>query len=94
MAARDTDLNRIRLQREELRAENNECKAREAEKLRQIDQIRTLSNSKEDRLTAFKSEVKRLRMKIAADRGDSDAVSLEAVADDESRIVALTGQLK
>lgn len=44
---REKDLARIRLQREELKAENGELKLREQEKHKSMDQVRELANSKE-----------------------------------------------
>lgn len=47
---RERDLARIRLQREELKAENTELKQREAEKYKSVDQVKELANSKEVRV--------------------------------------------
>lgn len=46
---REKDLARIRLQREELKAENMELKLRDAEKHKSVEQVRELANSKEVR---------------------------------------------
>jgi E3 ubiquitin-protein ligase BRE1 len=47
ITAKDTDLARIRSQREDHKAETIELRARDAEKLKSVDQVRTMANAKE-----------------------------------------------
>jgi E3 ubiquitin-protein ligase BRE1 len=114
--AREADLNRVRGQREELKAELGQLKMQESEKLRQVDQIRVLANSRhvrdvaapsnaavvarltleaQDRIGALMSEVRRLKMKIAADKGDTAIVeNLHALQGEQELVDELQAKLK
>ncbi|MBW0476096.1 hypothetical protein O181_015811 [Austropuccinia psidii MF-1] len=75
LASKDADVTRIRATREEARAELHELKSRDAEKMKQVAQIRTLANSRQDRINALASEVRRLKMRLAAETGDQNLVN-------------------
>lgn len=46
LLAKESDLTRIRAQREEFRADATELRAKESEKIRNSDQLRTLAESR------------------------------------------------
>ncbi|KEI39745.1 uncharacterized protein L969DRAFT_75161 [Mixia osmundae IAM 14324] len=74
----DRNLARVRRDREDIKAELHELRTKEAEKMRQVDHIRILANSRHDRILAYGSLVARLRMQIAADNSDLPAVERAA----------------
>ncbi|KAH8920247.1 BRE1-domain-containing protein [Atractiella rhizophila] len=91
--AKESDLTRVRGQREEFRSELTELKAREAEKMKHQEQVKTLALSQKDRLAAYASEVKRLKMRILANNGETELV--ETYADEElDAMKDLEGRLK
>ena len=91
----DADLQRVRNQREDFRGEINDLKAREAEKYKQVEQIRTLANSRQDRVIALLSEVRRLKIQLAAAQSDHAAVeALAALPKEDDLAVAVSASLK
>lgn len=82
LLAKEGDLTRIRSQREDFRAEATELRARESEKVKNLDQLKTLAQSREDRIAAYASEVRRLKMQIAAAEGDAATVDAYAATVD------------
>ncbi|KAK4703986.1 E3 ubiquitin-protein ligase BRE1, partial [Phenoliferia sp. Uapishka_3] len=94
LVVRETDLTRIRSQREDARAEATELRARESEKVKNLDQLKTLASSREDRIAAYASEVRRLKMEIAAKEGDATSVDLYAGAEEADIVKDLQGRLK
>lgn len=94
LVVKETDLTRIRSQREDARAEATELRARESEKVKNLDQLKTLAQSREDRIAAYASEVRRLKMQIAAMEGDATSVDLYAGAAEVDIVKDLQGRLK
>ncbi|EGG10527.1 uncharacterized protein MELLADRAFT_115459 [Melampsora larici-populina 98AG31] len=94
LSSRDADVTRIRATREEARSELHELKSRDAEKMKQVAQIRTLANSRQDRISALASEVRRLKMRLAADVGDKDSVDYLATNEEIELAKSLQARLK
>ncbi|PLW06217.1 hypothetical protein PCASD_23803 [Puccinia coronata f. sp. avenae] len=94
LASKDADVTRIRATREEARSELHELKSRDVEKMKQVAQIRTLANSRQDRINALSSEVRRLKMRLAADAGDRNAVDLLATNEEIDIAKALQERVK
>ncbi|KAI5476449.1 E3 ubiquitin-protein ligase BRE1 [Pseudohyphozyma bogoriensis] len=94
LLAKESDLTRIRAQREDLRSEAAEFRAKENEKIKNLDQLKTLAQSREERIQAYSSEVKRLKMQIAAARGDSATVDLYASTEEADIVNDLQTRLK
>lgn len=94
LKTRDTDLNRIRAQREELRGEASQLKARDWDRVKLIDQIKTLNKSQEERIVAYASETTRLRMQVAAANGDAALVETLAKTDEKDLVSDLQSRLK
>lgn len=91
---RDADATRLRQTREDVRAELLEVKARDDIKVQQIEEIRTLANSRMDMVEALQSEVRRCRMALAAARGDQEAVAAYAASGEEDVVQKLQERLK
>lgn len=70
LKAHETDLARIRGQRDDLNASLAEKKQREAVRFTQIDEMKALVQSKEKRITTLRSEVWRLQYLLASRSGD------------------------
>lgn len=94
LLVKENDLTRIRSQREDFRAESTELRAKESEKVRNLDQLKTLVGSREERIAAYSSEVRRLKMQIAAANGDSTTVDLLGAAEEEDIIQDLQKRLR
>ncbi|KAK4054236.1 E3 ubiquitin-protein ligase bre1 [Microbotryomycetes sp. JL201] len=91
---RESDLSRIRAQREDLRTEATQLKAKDWDKIKFVESIKTLNKSQAERLVAYESQVKRLRMQVAADRGDLAMVENLAKTNDEDLVSDLQKRLK
>lgn len=109
MAKKDSDIARLRGQRDELNSEIMERRAKEVEKCKYTEQIENLANSRQERISFLTSEVRRLKGRLAAAHGsdgylsflkeagiDGDYVKdLEAkVVTSQDQINALTSQLE
>lgn len=94
LASKDADVTRIRATREEARSELHELKSRDVEKMKQVAQIRTLANSRQDRINALSSEVRRLKMRLAADVGDRNSVDFLATKEEVDIVKALQERIK
>lgn len=95
MRAKDADLARLRGQRDDLSAELTERRQRENLKLAQMQEIRTLANAKQERISALSSEVRRLKLAFAASRGDSQTVeALKAAGGEGESDLTLLAQLE
>ncbi|WVF72955.1 E3 ubiquitin-protein ligase BRE1 [Kwoniella sp. CBS 6097] len=109
ISKKDSDLARLRGQRDDMNAELMERRAREADKLKFAEQVEFLANSRQERITYLTSEVRRLKGKLAADQSaegylsflkedgvDGDYIkSLETnIATAQDQITALTSQLQ
>lgn len=94
LLAKEGDLARIRAERENYRAEAQELKVRDADKQRYVGEIKTLVTSKEERIAAYDSEVRRLKMHIAATKGQSETVELLAARSEEDIVHDLQSRLK
>lgn len=68
---KDTDLSRLRGQRDELTAELTERRARESEKITYGEQMEVLANSRQERIVYLTSEVKRLKGRLGAESGSA-----------------------
>ncbi|EPQ29486.1 uncharacterized protein PFL1_03241 [Pseudozyma flocculosa PF-1] len=82
--SRDSDVTRLRRQRDELNAELTERRHREQVKFNQIDEMKALVGVKEERLAVLTGYVKRLRITIAASRGEQAAVEALSTGADEA----------
>ncbi|KAI7945495.1 hypothetical protein MJO29_011883 [Puccinia striiformis f. sp. tritici] len=94
LSSKDADVTRIRATREETRSELHELKTRDVEKMKQVAQIRTLANSRQDRINALSSEVRRLKMRLAADVGDRHTVDFLATNEEVDVAKALQERIK
>lgn len=74
LKGRDADVARLRAQRDDLNAEVADKRQKESIKLAQVDEMKQLVASKDLRLEALRSEVRRLQMTLAAQKGDSAMV--------------------
>ncbi|GAA6052195.1 hypothetical protein JCM3770_000790 [Rhodotorula araucariae] len=91
LSAHESDLTRLRAARDELKAETAELRAKESDKTRALIELKTLAQARKSRLLAYESELRRLRIGKAADRGDLEGVDLRvreaeaaaAAADDD-----------
>ncbi|KAN0064671.1 E3 ubiquitin-protein ligase bre1 [Thecaphora frezii] len=93
--SRDSDVTRLRRQRDDLQAELTERRQREQVKFHQIEETKALVNIKEERLALLTSQVKRLRLTVAASRGEQAAVdALLTEADEADQFVKLADAAK
>lgn len=102
MTKKDTDLARLRGQRDEYGAELAERKARDAEKARYAEEMEALCNARQERINYLSIEVKRLRGTLAARDGaqsylaflkESGDIDADYVKSLEERVSSLTAQL-
>lgn len=70
LKARDADVTRLRTARDEATAELSESRAQQGVKLSQCEEMKQLVTNKDLRIHALRSEVRRLQMSLAAQRGD------------------------
>ena len=73
---RESEVARIRSNRDELKAEISELKAKESDKMHALSEVKTLAEARKSRLQAYASELRRLRIGQAGDRGDLEGVQL------------------
>lgn len=78
------DLTRIRADRDGYAANLAESKSRDSERCKHLEEINILANSRQIRITTLISEVYRLRMALAAEHGDTNA--LQAYAETWERL--------
>ncbi|GJN91021.1 hypothetical protein Rhopal_004035-T1 [Rhodotorula paludigena] len=76
VAAQESDLSRLRTMRDDSRAEVAELRAKESDKAHALDELRTLANARKARLRAYESELRRVRIGRAAEKGDAEGVEL------------------
>ena len=72
---RDADAVRLRGQRDELNAELLERRARESVRFTQLDELKGLVSTKDERVETLRSQVRRLRLELAAARGEADVAA-------------------
>lgn len=68
------DLTRIRTERDSNAATLAEYKSRESERCKHLEEINTLASSRQTRISTLISEIYRLRMALAAEHGDTNAL--------------------
>lgn len=88
LTAHESDLSRLRASRDELRAESAELRAKESGNSHSLDELRKLAEARKVRLQAYASELRRIRLGKAAERGDVENVDVrlkqaETAEDDE-----------
>ncbi|BGP25184.1 E3 ubiquitin-protein ligase BRE1 [Rhodotorula toruloides] len=88
LTSHESDLSRLRASRDELRAETVELRAKETGNTHSLDELRKLAEARKVRLQAYASELRRIRLGKAAERGDVENVDVrlkqaEAAEDDE-----------
>ncbi|WWC72057.1 uncharacterized protein I206_106017 [Kwoniella pini CBS 10737] len=109
IAKRDSDLARLRGQRDEMTSELSERKAKEIEKIRYAEQYENLSKTRQERINFLNSEVRRLKGFLAASHnsegylnflksdngieGDYVKVLEDQVSQAQDQINALSAQL-
>lgn len=71
-----------------------EVRAKESEKGKAGEMLRVLALTREDRLAAYSSEVRRLKMQLAAREGDAVTMDLYAAKEQEDIVKELQGRLK
>ncbi|GAA5879038.1 hypothetical protein JCM3774_004477 [Rhodotorula dairenensis] len=76
LATRESEVARIRSNRDELKAEVSELRAKDSDKLHALSEMKTLAEARRSRLQAYASELRRLRIGQAGDRGDLEGVQL------------------
>lgn len=98
LKARDADVVRLRAQRDELNAELADRRQRETVKISQTDEMKTLVASKDLRIETLRSEIRRLQMSLAAQRGDSsmvESLKTQGIGEDDVELIAtLQARLK
>ena len=90
---KESDINRIRTQREEYRAEISELRARDSDKMKASEEVTKLSGSRQERITALESEVKRLKMSLRALKGDKEGVEMLLKGEEEDAVHLLREKL-
>lgn len=76
LTAHESDLSRLRASRDELRAESAELRAKESGNSHSLDELRKLAEARKVRLQAYASELRRIRLGKAAERGDVENVDV------------------
>ncbi|GAA5978816.1 hypothetical protein JCM5350_004831 [Sporobolomyces pararoseus] len=84
LASNESELNRLRAARDEFKAEAAEIKAKDFERSKAFEELKTLAQSRTDRMEVYQSEVKRLRMERAARNGDLEGVEMRIEAEDKT----------
>ncbi|GAA5911739.1 uncharacterized protein JCM6883_001252 [Sporobolomyces salmoneus] len=84
LASQESDLNRLRAARDDLKAEASEIKAKDSERSKALEELKTLAQSRQSRMEVYQSEVKRLRMERAARNGDLEGVEMRIDAEDKT----------
>ncbi|KAI0071770.1 BRE1-domain-containing protein [Panus rudis PR-1116 ss-1] len=75
ISKRDTELIRLREQRDQINSELHERKAKEQVKLASLHEFKTLAESRSERIKVLESEVLRLKTRLAAEAGDEDLLT-------------------
>lgn len=76
LTTRESEVARIRSNRDELKAEISELKAKDLDKMHTLAEMRKLAEARKSRLQAYASELRRIRIGQAGDRGDLEGVEL------------------
>lgn len=93
LTAKEADINRIRTQREEYRAETSELRARDSDKAKAMEETTKLSHSRKERVTALESEVKRLKVALRALKGDKEGVEMLVKGEEDDVVQMLREKL-
>lgn len=72
IAKRDADLSRLRDLRDQQLAELNERKQKDIAKMASVQEFRTLTNSQSERISVLESQLRRCKLQLAAQAGDTD----------------------
>ncbi|KAJ8462214.1 hypothetical protein ONZ51_g11039 [Trametes cubensis] len=75
ISKRDSELARIREQRDQYHAELNERRAKDSAKMTSLAEFKTLAEARAERIAVLESESKRLKSRLAANAGDEDLVA-------------------
>ncbi|WWC94925.1 hypothetical protein V866_001777 [Kwoniella sp. B9012] len=107
ISKKDSDLARLRGQRDEMNSELMERKSRETEKLKYAEQFENLSKTRQERINLLNSEVRRLKGYLASHQnvdsdhyleflrveGNSGAADKDYIKDLEERVVSAQDQI-
>ncbi|KAK4054643.1 E3 ubiquitin-protein ligase bre1 [Microbotryomycetes sp. JL221] len=91
---KEADLSRIRAQREDLKTETTQLRSKDWDKMKFVEALKTLNTSQTERLKAYSSQVKRLRMQVAAAEGDLTMVETFSQTDEQDLVNDLRQRLK
>ncbi|GAA5932035.1 E3 ubiquitin-protein ligase BRE1 [Sporobolomyces koalae] len=76
LASNESDLHRLRAARDDLKAETAEIKAKDTERSKTLEELKTLAESRTARMQVYQSEIKRMRIERAAKNGDLEGVEM------------------
>ncbi|RPD59927.1 BRE1-domain-containing protein [Lentinus tigrinus ALCF2SS1-6] len=95
LSKRDSEILRLRSQRDQVTAENNERKDKEKARLSTAAEFKALAEAREDRIAILESETKRLKARLAANAGDEDLMAFfwQSTSEDQSYVEDLKGRL-
>ncbi|KAI0093033.1 BRE1-domain-containing protein [Irpex rosettiformis] len=85
IASRDKDIARIREQRDQHLSDLNEYKQKCSVRLHSLQEYKTLSETRSERVKTLLLEVNRLRARLAAETGDEDLLKFVLQCDTEER---------
>ena len=91
---RDADIVRLRGQRDELNAELLERRSRESVRFAQLDEFKALVGTKDERVETLRSQMKLIRLELAAVRGEAEVVDALAERGLEDGLEAALAQLR